>query len=219
MNEHVPPFIKILESEDRYLALTYVRELMENNTFTIVQVYEELLAPALNSMKTSGQEDLDILNEHKRTSIIKTIIENMYPYVVAERQAKRLVNGKTVAVMCPPDEYHDVGARMVSDVLNIEGYETVFVGANTPWKVFETVLEQTEIDMVAISISNPYHLVSTKRIIEGIRGMRPTMLVIVGGFAISKLDEPTKTLGADLALDSLTAISEMEGGLHNGLVL
>lgn len=219
MNEHYLPLIEILEKENRYMALSYVRDLVENKGLLIVEIYEELLAPTLNHMVPSGSENIDILNEHKRTSIIKTIIENMYPYVVAEREAKGIRIDKTVAVMCPPDEYHDVGARMVSDILTIQGYETIFVGANTPWKVFETVLEQEAIDLVAISISNPYHLVSTRKIIEGIRKMRPQIQVIVGGHAITKIEDPIRTLDADFAFTSLSDISKMKGGHIDGLIL
>lgn len=213
MNAYLTDLKNILDTEDRYEALRFLLDLMNEKNMTILEVYRDLLAPALNSMVSTGNENVDIWREHVRTSIIKTIIENLLPYVVAQRDAKATPKGKTVAVLCPPEEYHDVGARMAADILTINGYETIFVGANTPFRVFEAGLSSLPIDYIAISISNPYHLVSTRRIIEGIRATNKTVKIVIGGNAVNQLNAKVDVLKANIVVHSLSDLADLEGGV------
>lgn len=215
MNPYLSDFLKILETEDRYEALRFILALMNDQRYSVLEIHQDLLTPALNSMVPSGNENVDIWKEHVRTSIIKTIIENLLPFVMDERDARATPKGKTVAVLCPTEEYHDVGARMATDILTINGYKPIFVGANTPLRVFEAGLASQPIDYIAISISNPYHLVSTRKIIEGIRAHNPTVKIIVGGSAINRLEGNAEVLKADMVMYSLSDLTDLEGGVRN----
>ncbi|NLC85072.1 MAG: cobalamin B12-binding domain-containing protein [Ruminococcaceae bacterium] len=210
MNPSAADFIQILEEENRYEALRFILALKENNSMSILEIYENYLTVSLNSIQQTGNEDIDIWREHVRTSIIKTILENLYPYVIKVRLAP---NRRTVAVICPPEEYHDIGARMVSDMLTIYGYDTVYVGGNTPLRVFEAGLATRPFDYVAISISNPYHLVSARKIINSLRASFPETRIIVGGSAIGKLHDNERSLNADLVAYSLKDLADLERGI------
>ena len=215
MNPYLTDFIRILATEDRNEALRYILDLKQETGLSVLEIHRDLLTAALNTMESSGNENIDIWREHVRTSIIKTIIENLLPFVVAERNATAAPKGKTVAVLCPPEEYHVVGARMAADIMTINGYETIFVGGNTPLRVFEAGLASQPIDYIAISISNPYHLVSTRNIIEGIRAKHDRVKVVVGGNAIAKLGDKAQVLGADIIIHSLADLKDLEGGVSN----
>lgn len=212
MNSDLSKFLEILETTDRYEALRFVLELKERKSLSVIEVFD-LLTYSLNNMQQSENENIDIWREHVRTSIIRTIVENLFPFVIAERNSLNTPKGKTVAVMCPPEEYHDLGARMVDDALTIYGYNSIFVGGNTPLRVFEAGLEYEAIDYVAISISNPYHLFSTRRIIESLRNTFPDIKIIVGGSAISKLGDELETLKADFVSNSLEDLRDLEGAI------
>ena len=212
MNPYLTDFIRILETEDRYEALRFILDLKQTKDLSVLEIHRDLLAASLNAMPRSGDENIDIWKEHVRTSIIKTILENLLPFVIAERNVLATPKGKTVAVLCPPEEYHDVGARMATDILTIHGYETIFVGGNTPLRVFEAGLASQPIDWIAISISNPYHLISTRNIIEGIRSQNQTIRIVVGGSAIEKLGDKAGVLGADRIIHSLADLGDLEGG-------
>lgn len=170
-----------------------------------------MLEPALNEMKQTGDEDTDIWNEHIRTAIIKTIVENTYSFVVKARSEVTPKN-KTVVVFCPPDEYHTVGARMVTDVFYALGYDAVFVGGNTPLRVVNAGLNSRKIDYLAISVSNPYHLISTRNVIESIRKEFPNVKIIVGGHAVRRFGERAAKLNADFVLTTFDDLTRLEGG-------
>lgn len=208
-------FIRILETEHRLEAVNFIRDMKAKHGLSIIEVYETLLTPALNEMTSSGNENIDIWQEHIRTSLIKTIIENLLPDVEAERKGANSASDKTVAVICPPEEYHDVGARMAADVLSIAGFNVVFVGSNTPLRVFEAGLASEKINFIAISISNPYHLVSARRIIDGIRSGFPGVRVIIGGHAIQEHPDIAEVLHADFKAASLHDLLELKGGIKD----
>lgn len=213
MDPRLETFIKILETENRWEALRFILDTAEENALTIPQIYEQLLTPALNQMDSTGNENIDIWKEHVRTSLIKTILENLYPQVIRERRP--LAARKTVVVLCPAEEYHDIGARMAADMLTLSGYETVFVGSNTPLRVLEASLEAMTVDIAAISISNPYHLVSARSIIDAVRSKHPAVKIIAGGSAIAKLGTKAAMLGADRLVLSIKELASLEGGDTN----
>lgn len=214
MNPYLQEFIHILEQEDRHSALQFITEKLQNDSISILELYEEILTPALNTMQPSGNENVDIWKEHIRTSIIKTILENAYPYVLKEKQRHPESAGQTVAVLCPPEEYHNVGARMVADMLSIYGFNAIFVDSNTPQRVILAGMDIEQIDWIVISISNPYHLVSTRKIIEAIRQKDPSVQIMVGGNAIQHLGEKSSLLQADHILTSLRELKGLQGGQH-----
>lgn len=214
MNPYLEEFIRVLEQEDRHEALSFVMERLQNHSITILELYEEILTPALNSMPSSGNENVDIWKEHVRTSIIKTILENAYPYVIKEKPIHPHSPKQTIAVLCPPEEYHNVGARMVADILTLYGHDAIFVDSNTPQRVILAGMDIAPIDSIVISISNPYHLVSTRKIIQAVREKDPHMQIIVGGHAIKHLGDRTDQLNADLILTSLKELQDLPGGHH-----
>jgi methanogenic corrinoid protein MtbC1 len=213
MTRMAEEFISILETEDRAKALEYIIGKLESGEAGIVEIYEEVLARSLNEMKLTGEEKTDIWKEHVRSSIIKTIVENCYPYVVKERGSRgSQPDCKKVAVVCPVDEYHEIGARMIADYFTINGYDTTFVGSNTPKEVFISGIHVDRPDYVAISITNPYNLVSARNTIELIRKSDPNVMILAGGSALSKLNDRASSLGADRYLTSFEDIEALKGG-------
>lgn len=216
MDHDLNEFIDLLKKEDRALALDYVLKLKAARGLTVMAIYEDLLTPSLNEMVPTGDENIDIWREHIRTSIIRTIMENLVPYLKEEQLAHGLPKNKTVAVLCPPEEYHEIGARMAADILTIAGYRTIYVGSNTPFRVFQAGLAAEAIDYVAISISNPYHLVSTRRIIDGIRSGFPSVRIVLGGSAILEHPDMAEVLKPDHIATTLGDLTRLEGGNDHG---
>lgn len=213
MNKYLMEFNEIIESENREESLKFIREILENRKLSVIEVYEQILTPSLNSMESTGDVQVDIWKEHIRTSIIRTIIENSYSYVIRDRDEKYGVrSGKKIAVICPIDEYHELGARMITDYFVMLGYDAIYVGSNTPKEVFISGLKTQKLDYIAISISNPYHLITARNTIARIREEDKNVKIIVGGNAISKLGEKAEILKADYYLTTFDDIISLAGG-------
>jgi len=99
-------FMEHLAAEDKEKSLDFVRQKLDAGEIDILTLYTEILMPAQNQLVCWQDETLCIWKEHVRTSIIRTIIEFCYPYVVKERDAKfGGANGRKVLIGCPSEEH------------------------------------------------------------------------------------------------------------------
>jgi methanogenic corrinoid protein MtbC1 len=209
--KHFQEFSKILASEDKEAALAYALALLQSGETGVVDLYTRILAPALNQM-TCQEEDqrLCIWREHVHTAIIRTIVESCYPFVIAEKKKMNSGDRGMAAVLCPPEENHELGARMVADFLTICGFETIFVGSNTPYEEFLNGVEILKPKLIAISVTNYYHIFVTKKIVADLRGkMGDQVKIVIGGNAFDSNPEHVKAIGADFYSKSFEDIKNI----------
>lgn len=211
MNKYTEEFIQILETENKEEAVKFALDLLKNQKTDIVELYSDILTPALNNMQCFlVDKDLCVWKEHVWTAIVRTIVECCYPYVVAKRDEEVVVKRGKVILLCPPEEFHDLGARMVADFFTICGYDATFIGNNTPYDDFYNAADRINPDIIAISVSNFYNLVVTKKIIEDLRKkIGNKTKIVVGGYAFSRDSKNISLVGADCYVDTFADIKEM----------
>jgi methanogenic corrinoid protein MtbC1 len=207
--------MKYLEDEDKEGAVRLVLSKLESNELDIVTLYNELLTPSLNEMKCEGPEEYCIWKEHVRSSIVRHIIESCYPYVLNERDEKLGGAGKgpRVMVLCPTEELHEIGPRMVADYFTLLGYDVTFVGANTPKKSFLSAIDELKQKYLAISVTNYYNLSATRKTIEELRKQKHREFkIIVGGHAFARNPDVYREIGGDMVMQSFTDLRKLKGG-------
>jgi methanogenic corrinoid protein MtbC1 len=207
--------VKVLEDESKEKTLRFVISKLNTKELDILTLYNELLRPSLNNMSCEGPEEYCIWKEHVRSSIIRLIIENCFSYVIKERDEK--YGGKPldkkVMVLCPTEELHEIGPRMVADFFTLCGYEVTFVGANTPKSSFMSAIDIIKPDYIAISVTNYYNLVAAGKVISEIRERKPKdSKIIVGGRAFDRNPQMVTKMGADLLLQTFEDIMGLRGG-------
>lgn len=213
MNDYLDKFLTLLELEQKEEAVAYTIDLLQSQKIDVITLYSHILAPALNEMQCSLQDKyLCVWKEHVRTAIVRTIVECCYPYVIKEREKQSIGKTGSVVIICPPEEYHDLGARMAADFFTICGYDVTFVGSNTPFMDFCNAVDMIKPNIIAISVSNYYNLVVTKKIIMKLRiKMHEHVKIIVGGYAFKQDPNNTKLVGADSCAQSFSDIKN----IHN----
>ena len=214
MREHRQEFLEALDREDKERAVQLVMQLLETGEVGIVQLYDEVLTPAQNDWECDGDGETCIWREHVRSSIVRTIVEMVYPYVLKERRSRGVASkGASVVVICPPEELHEIGPRMVADLFHLAGYDVTFVGANTPIETIISGVARVRPRYVAISVTNPYNLIALRRTIERIRDRLPEGTeIIVGGRAIEANPGLAEEIGADRVLGTFKDIEALDGG-------
>ncbi len=210
MNEY-ETFLALLEEEKKEEALAFVMDLLKNKKMDVLDLYIDILAPSLNNMECNlADRNICIWKEHVRTGIIRTIVECCFPYVMEKKYELNHSNAGIAVVLCPPEEYHDLGARMVTDFFTICGYHSIFVGSNTPYHDFYNAINVICPNIVAISVSNYYNLASTKKIISDLKKVDSCYFkIIVGGHAFTKNIDNYKMVGADYYANSYLDIEKI----------
>jgi MerR family transcriptional regulator, light-induced transcriptional regulator len=71
---------------------------------------------------------ITVAHEHYFTAATQFIMSEFYPLI-----HKHIVkNGRAAAAACVAGELHEIGLRMSADLLEWEGWQTFYLGANTP---------------------------------------------------------------------------------------
>lgn len=210
MHELYQQILQALQMEDKEQAVKLSMDALENKHVTVMELYESILSPALASIINEYEDEGDLIwKEHVRSAIIRTIIESAYPYILKE-QAPVMGERENVIVMCPELEDHELGAKMVSDFFQIAGFNSYFIGARTPLKTIVNAIKDVKPKYLVISVTNFYHILSVKRLIENIKDVTNSDLTfILGGRAIDANPDSVKNTGADIHLRNFEDIKQL----------
>ncbi len=149
---------------------------------------------------------ISVATEHFCSAATQTIMSQLYPYVFdTPRTGHKMVGA------CIGGELHEIGMRMVSDFFEMEGWDTWYLGANTPSTSIVRTVEERGADLVGLSVSMPYHRPLLRETIDTLRNNNTTssVVVLVGGNAFNQSNNNSwKQYGADgYAPNAQTAVT------------
>ena len=121
---------------------------------------------------------ITVANEHLATSITESLLNLVYPAVF---DTERI--GKKAVISCSANEFHQVGGKMVADILELNGWDGHFLGANTPTDDMSQFIAETKPDLVGLSLSILSNMDHLKRAIEMVRSDFPNTDLLIGGQA------------------------------------
>lgn len=179
-----------------------VSELLENG-IDMKTLYIDLFQRSLYEVgKLWEQHKISVAAEHLCTSITENLLNLACPYLFSEAK-----NGKKAIVLCTPGEYHHIGARMVADYFELNGWDGYFLGRNTPTVDLLEFIKEKKPDIIAISMSVFFSLNSLTKQIRLIRGFEKKYRILIGGQGLSGLDksftEQFENVHLTLSLDEL----------------
>ncbi len=211
MEKYILEFMKHFNNNYKDKCVNFTLNGIKNNFFTIPQLYEEILTPALYSIDECPEDDEDcIWQEHVKTSIVKTVIECVYPEIIKQKKEIKHL-GIKVVLACPEQEYHEVGLRMISDFFSLNGYESIYIGSNTPRDQVSLAIEKENPKYAAISVTDYYLLFETQKLIKEIRKKsKDSIKIILGGSAFQKNMNSFNLIGGDLYLKSYEDIVKLK---------
>lgn len=173
-------------------------------------LYLEVFQPVMREIGRLWQENrITVADEHLATAITQAAMARLYDELFAGDAAP----GPLLVAACADQERHELGLRMICDVLEMEGWDTVFLGASVPVEDLVRMVLDRRPQVVALSASISPHLARVRQAIEGIRAAVPEggPVIVVGGRAFA--DDPALAgrLGADLtARDAAQAAERLK---------
>ncbi len=121
---------------------------------------------------------ITVANEHLATAITESLLNLSYPAIFATDRI-----GKKALISCSANEFHQVGGKMVADILELNGWDGHFLGANTPAEDISQYIQEVKPDLLGLSLSILSNIGNLIRCIEVIRADFPNMDVLIGGQA------------------------------------
>lgn len=154
---------------------------------------------------------VSVAQEHYCTAATQLIMSQLYPYIFSTEKT-----GRRMVAACVGGELHEIGVRMVSDFFEIEGWDTYYLGANTPAATIIQTLKERQPHVLGISATMTFHISLVEDLIRQIRAAYAAdpVHILVGGYPFLQHPNLWKTVGADgSAQDAQQAIQ-----LANALV-
>jgi methanogenic corrinoid protein MtbC1 len=152
---------------------------------------------------------ISVAQEHYCTAATQMVMSQLYPYIFAtEKKGQRMV------ATCVGGELHEIGARMVADFFEMDGWDTYFLGANTPIEGVLRAVSERNADVLAISATMTFHIDKVSSLISAVRraGLDKRTRIIVGGYPFNISPDLWKSVDADAyARDAQQALVVADG--------
>jgi len=195
-------FKKLIEGDNRACA-GITKQLLDGKT-DIHSLYHTYFQKALYEIGTLWQDNkISVAKEHLCTAIIQKIMT----YVYGTLEPPEANDGKVI-ITCVGNELHEIGARMVADFYEMDGWDVNYLGANVPTDDIISMVVETKPHILGISCTMDTQIQTVRKIIDGIREVDNCIKITVGGYCFNKKPELAEAMGADFwALDAKETVA------------
>jgi len=174
---------------------------------SIFELYLHVLQPAQREIGKLWQvNSISVAVEHYATATAQQILHRLSRMVPPRTRRNARIIG-----ICGEGEHHCVGLEMVCSLCQLDGWDTYFVGANTPTDPAIQLARQLQPDIIAVSMTTLLALQNTRLLIAKLKEAMPGTAIVTGGYAATLGADLWKSFGADAyASDAISAVSAME---------
>jgi methanogenic corrinoid protein MtbC1/DNA-binding XRE family transcriptional regulator len=171
----LPRLINALVTADAQEVSAVINNAIEGG-LGIEAVYLELLSPAQEAVgERWARGHITITQEHLATDLVRRHMD-----ALRERFPRHAGNPRTVLVGTVQPEQHEMGARMVADLLALDGWD-VHVLTNVPPVEFAAHAGALAPDLVALSVVLESSVAAAHETVGLLRGRLPGVPVLTGG--------------------------------------
>jgi methanogenic corrinoid protein MtbC1 len=171
-----------------------------------VDAYVEVVQEALYTVGRLWESNrITVAQEHMATAIAQAVVAQMFRDL-PQPEARH----GTLVLTGVEGERHQLGAQMVADVLETEGWDVRFLGVDTPQAGVVHALEEYRPRVLAISATMLFNVPRVTALVGAVRGRLGTEAprIILGGGAFRSAPLLWREIGADgCALDLRQALT------------
>jgi MerR family transcriptional regulator, light-induced transcriptional regulator len=175
-------------------AANVVRAALDGGT-SIRDVYRHVFEPVQQEIGRLWQLNrISVAQEHYCTAATQHIMTQLYGHIFSGEKSER----RAVA-MCVGGELHEIGLRIITDLLELGGWQTWYLGASVPPAAAVQLCAEQKADVLLVSATLPPHIAGVTEVIRHFRGRAELSQakIIVGGRAFRTAPEVWRTIGAD----------------------
>jgi signal transduction histidine kinase/CheY-like chemotaxis protein len=187
-------YLRLLLACQRHAAGRLILDAVDSGV-AIRDVYLQVVQPCQRELGRLWQAGrITVALEHYCTAATQLIMSQLAPRLFSTER-----NGRRAVIACVAGEAHEVGPRMVADLLELSGWDTIYLGANVPVRGVVQALTEHRPDLLALSVTMAYHLPAVVDLIAAVRaepacaGVR----IMVGGRLFDVEPDLRQRVGAD----------------------
>lgn len=142
------------------------------------EIFARVLTPAMYRIgERWARAEINAADEHLATAISNRIVGSVYEALAVEMPTSK----ERVLIAPVVGDQHVMGLRMIADVLEGAGYETIYMGADTPLAGLIASIARHQPSVVALGATAPW---SASRLVETVLAVRtavPSLPIVLGG--------------------------------------
>lgn len=181
-----------------------------DNGKSLQYIYLNILQPVLVEIgKLWETNQIEVFQEHFMTNHIYTVLDKLKDRTTKKKNEKYA--HKNILLISVSGEQHQIGLRMINNLLEINGFKTFYLGTNLPNRSVLKAIKNYEADLLLISVTLIEHLNQARNLIQSIRNNKSArdIDIIVGGAAFQRFK--WEDIGADgYGIDAGEAIEKIK---------
>ena len=172
----IQPFMDHLLAKRRKDATDYILSLLSEG-MSIEKLYGDVLTASLAALGRLWQKnDINVVDVHVATDICRYIMMRLADAL----PVSSTLNYKAL-ITCVPGEEHEMGAEILENYLEIKGWEVVSMGHIAPEEDILESIQQSQPDVILVSVILIAHLPAAKSLLQQIRHLAPGCKIVAGG--------------------------------------
>lgn len=173
----------------------------------IEYIYFDILDKVLKEVGVLWEKGIiDVWKEHFISEVTIDVMRE-----IKFREKNRSDKSTSIIALNAGPELHNIGLRMISDILELEGFKVIYLGSNLPIQSLIKAIDIEKPRFIAISVTLEYHIDSAIYMIAAIKDYfgKNSPEIIIGGSAFINYDKVCERTGADyygMGVDDIRAV-------------
>ena len=172
----------------------------------------DIIWPAVEKIDELFREDrIDFVAEHIATRINRVLADQMQVHLpVAEP------TGRSLVVCCSDAQNHELGAQIITDLFEADGWQVRFVGSGVPMDELVQLVGRTQPDLLIYFGTEPGGIPEVRRTLQMLHriGSSPHTAVLATGGVFNRAEGLWIEVGADsFAPDARIALAKAREGI------
>jgi methanogenic corrinoid protein MtbC1 len=197
-------YLDTLLKGDRKACRTVIEESLQTGT-PANSVYSDIIWPIMVEIEHLVRSDrITSTQEHLATRINRTIVDQLQ-----NKLPRKPRKNKKIVISCAHAELQELGAQIMADLFESDGWEVKFLGGGLTNDDILTFIHENAPDILLIYGGTPKQAPDIRQLIDTIKGINawPNMRIMVSGGLFNRAEGLWQEIGADLfAATALEAI-------------
>ena len=190
---------------DRKACRSVIEETLQSG-LPANSVYVHIIWPIMVEIEKLIRSDkISPTQEHLATRINRTIVNQLQ-----NKLPRRPIKNKKIVVCCAPDELQELGAQMMVDLFESDGWEVRFIGGGLTNDDILAFVNEYAPDILLIYGTAPKQAPDVRRLIDTIKAINawPNLRIMLSGGVFNRAEGLWQEIDADLF--AATAIEALQ---------
>jgi len=188
-------YLAALLQGDRKACRTVIEGTLQSGT-PANSVYVDVIWPIMVEIERLLRADrITPTQEHLATRINRTLVDQLQ-----NKLPRRPIKNKKTVICCAPDELQELGAQMMTDLFESDGWEVRFLGGGLTNDDILAFINEYAPDILLIYGTAPKQAPDVRQLIDTIRTINawPDMRIMVSGGVFNRAEGLWQEIDADL---------------------